>query len=432
LLVFALPGIASAQYRRGAHLLVTARDGGRIEGELIAVKPDTMVLLGANLEVESVPLAEIGMIKILRRSKAWQGLLGGFVAGAVGGAILGGAAGGDEWGWAAGAIFGGLIVGAPASLVGLVAGMSAGLDDEIDLAGLPEPEARRILAKLSRQAREPGAGALLPGIATAGEKGRPLAPSRYERRRFRLTWMPGFRVGEQGFSFEPQAITFRFLDDLPPGEAGPYYVVGHSWGDRPVFSLGRLTLAYAWSRLIASEAELHVSGRSRADSHGDLEFISTLDGLTYSSFFFSQERVSSTSLLVGLSVRPLQPSFLQPHAVEVGAAVGPAWITWKGTDVFDYGPPDRFWTDSRRTTTWTLRVRASYDYHFNPVFSMGAFAEYRRIQAEIPSYARTEILVFSDGTYLGSTLTRTTEVTLAGRTVALGGFACGLRFGFDL
>jgi hypothetical protein len=114
----------------------------------------------------------------------------------------------------------------------------------------------------------------------------------------------------------------------------------------------------------------------------------------------------------------------------MGAAVGPAWISWKGADVFDYGPPDQFWTDSSRTTTWALRVRAAYDYHFDPGFSMGAFAEYRRIQAEIPSYAITEILVFDGPSYPGGSLTRTTEVTFPGRTFPLGGLSCGLRFSF--
>jgi len=419
LLALGLPGIASAQYRRGAHLLVTGQDGQRVEGELIAVKPDAMVLLAEDLKVESVPLAEIGNIKILRKAKVWQGLLAGFTAGAAGGAIWGVATGGDEWGAAGAAFLGGLMVGVPASLVGLMAGMSAGLDDEIDLVGLPEPEVKRILAKLSRHAREPGAGALQPGITTAGEPGIQPAPSRYARRRFRLTWMPGGRVGGDGISFEHQEVIFRFLGELPPGEAGPYSVLGYAWGDRPIFSLGRVTLAYAWSRLIATEVELHVSGRHTDDRFADLRFTSTLDGLTYYEYLGSREIVRSTSLLIGLSARLLQPSFLQPHAVELGAAVGPSWISW-----------DSFWTDSRRTTTWTARGRASYDYHFNPAFSIGAFAEYRWIQAEIPSYARTELLVFDEASYSGVTLTRTTEVTFPGRTVPLGGLSCGLRFSF--
>jgi len=429
LLILTLPVITSAQYRRGAHLLVTGQDGQRIEGELIAIKPDTMVLLAEDLKVESVLIAEIRNIKILRKSKAWQGLLGGFVAGAVGGAIWGGIGGEDgDFGVVGGAVFGALVLGVPASLVGLAAGMGAGLDDEIDLAGLPEPEVKRILAKLSRQAREPGAGGFEPRITTAGEPGMRPAPSGYARRRFRLTWMPGGRVGGHGFSFEPQAVSFRFLGELPPEEAGPFSVLGHSWRDRPTFSLGRLTLAYAWTSLVASEVELHVSGRHTEDRFVELYFTSTLDGLTYNEYLASREIVSSTSLLIGLSVRPLQPSFLQPHAVELGAAVGPAWISWEGTDAYAYDPSNFFWTDSRRTSTLTARGRASYDYHFNPAFSMGAFAEYRWIRAEIPSYARTEILVFNEASYPGGTLTRTTEVTFPGWTFPLGGMSCGLRF----
>ncbi|HMA53553.1 MAG TPA: hypothetical protein VKT17_03785 [Acidobacteriota bacterium] len=188
-----------------------------------------------------------------------------------------------------------------------------------------------------------------------------------------------------------------------------------------------MTLAYAWSRQLASEVEIYIPKRSTAPRAGSLPFTSTLDGLSYNAGFGSFEDVSSTSLLVGLSFRPLRPSFLRPHAVEMGAAAGPAWISWKAGDIYNYD--SYYWSDSRRIVTWTARVRFSYDYYLNPSFSMGAFAEYRRLRAGIPAYSRTEMLSFHESTYPGGTLTRTTEVTFPGRTADAGGFAIGLRFG---
>lgn len=428
-LMLALPGTLSAANWRGIDIIVTTQDGRQFRGELIAVKPDSLVLLDADRKDLSIRVAEIKNIKVRRRSKALQGLLYGFLAGAVGGAIWGGIAADEEWGVAGGAFLGGIFIAPPTGLLGLAAGMGAGLDDETDLAGLPEPELDRILANLSRRAREPEAYVPLSRIQTAGGPRMGPVLSRYERTRFRLTWMPGNRIGGPGYSFKQEDIAFRFVGDLPPGESGPYSSVLHTGGGLPRSSLGHITLAYAWSRQLAAEVELFIPRRFAVSRSEDLRFTSTLDGLSYDAYFGSSEVVSSTSLLVGLSFRPALPAFLLPHSIELGLAAGPAWIGWSGSNLFSYSLGSS-WTDERRITTWTARGRASYDYHFNPAVSMGAFAEYRWARVDIPSYSRTELLVFQASSGSGDTLTRTTEVTFPGRTAFLGGFACGLRFGF--
>lgn len=430
ILMLALPGTLSAAKWRGIDIIVTTQDGRQFRGELIAVKSNSLVLLDAERKDQSILLAEIKNIKIRRRSKALQGLLYGFLAGAVGGAIWGGTIADDEWGVAGGAFLGGLLIAPPTSLLGLVAGMGAGLDDETELAGLPEPELDRILAKLSRQAREPEAYTPPSRITTAGEPRMRPFPSRYERTRFRLTWMPGNRTGGPGYSFKEEDVAFRFVGDLPPAESGPYSSVLYTGGDPPRCSVGHITLAYTWSRQLAAEVELFIPQSSFFHRSEFLQFTSTLDGLTYGAYFGSCEVVSSTSLLVGLSFRPASPAFLLPHSIELGLAAGPAWIGWTGSDINSY-LPNSSWTDNRTTTTWTARGRMSYDYYFNPALSMGAFAEYRWIRADIPSYSRTELLSFQGSSDPGATLTRTTEVTFPERTAFLGGFACGLRFGLS-
>ena len=75
LLALVLPATLPAANWRGANLIVTRQDGGG-PGELIAVKPETLVLLAVDAKVESVPLAEIKSIKIVRRPKVWQGAPG--------------------------------------------------------------------------------------------------------------------------------------------------------------------------------------------------------------------------------------------------------------------------------------------------------------------------------------------------------------------
>jgi hypothetical protein len=429
LMMLVLPRALSARERRGADLIITRQDGRRVQGELIAVKPDALVLLTLDAKDESVMLAEIKSIKILRRSKAWQGVLGGLLAGAVGGAIWGVSTASDEWGVAGGAFLGGLAVMGPASLLGLMAGMGAGLDDEIDLAGLPVSEMNRILAKLSRQARGPRVYVPTPGILVAGEPTTKPASSGYERTRFKLSWMPGYRVGGQGYSLAAEDITFRFTEDLPSGEAGPYTSSWDPFVDRPRFSLGRVTLAYQWSRRLASEIELYVSNRLTDQRFGELNFTSTLDGLTYYGYFGVPGVVGSTSLLAGLVFRPFPPAFLQPHVLEFGAAAGPAWISWTARSIYDFSPD--LLTVDRRTTTWTARACMSYDYYFSPAFSMGVFAEYGWLQADISSFSVTKLVYYYESGNSVNALTRETEVTFPGRTIALGGLACGLKFGFS-
>jgi len=198
-LILVLPAALSARERRGANLVITLKDGRYVAGELIAVKPDSLLLLNPNGKDESVIVADIAIIRIVRRSKAWQGLLYGFVPGAVVGAVLGARESVQIDNPAAlGALLGGAFFGGVAGLVGLAAGLGAGLDTKIDLAGLPDAETGNVLIKLNRQAREPGAYVPKPVGPTPGRMEIGPKPPAHEWTRFRLTWMPGFRMGGKG------------------------------------------------------------------------------------------------------------------------------------------------------------------------------------------------------------------------------------------
>lgn len=414
LVLFSLPAPLLARERRGANLVIALKDGHHVTGELIAVKRDSLLLLGLDGKDESVGVADIAIIRIVRRSKAWQGLLYGFVPGAVGGAIL--ASRGHNDAGVLKLVIGGLVVGAASGLVGFAAGAGAGLDSEISFAGMPESAANKILARLSRQAREPGAFVPSQRITTTGEP-RPL---------FRLTWAPGIDAGQDLWDVTEEDITFRFTEDLPPAELGPYTSRVYVENLRSSFSLGRISLAYEWSRRLSSEIELHIS-RHKTNRFGDLVFNSTLDGIEYRAIWGEDETLNSLSLLAGLTFRPLPPDLLQHHVIEAGVAAGPAWISAFATGWWMPEP-----TRISREMTWTARARVAYDYYFNPAFSMGAFAEYRWLRADIPSYTTSAYwLDFHESDdYYGNVLNRVAEVTVPGRTIPMGGFACGLRFGF--
>jgi hypothetical protein len=423
-LALGLPGGLAAKERRGAELVVTSKDGRVAQGELIAVKPASLLLLDHMTGRDvSVALTDVSLIRIVRESKALTGLLIGLVPGAVGGAVWGAHASAGDMP-ELGAFLGGLTVGTIAGLVGLAAGFGMGIDSIVRYSGLTEAEQAVFLVGLDRRAREPGVFVPKAVGPANGKAAAASVAAVAPWTRFRLSWAPAYVGGFAEDRFRTGVIPFRFTESLPPGEAGPYDST-YYWAEHYMqeFSLGRLALSYQWSRRLGAEIEL--STCKYMISHlAELNFTSTFDGLAYQALFGDDEITRTISVLVGLTYLAIEASTLQPHAVELAAAVGPAWISTVRSPYYPY--EESFPVDRR--TTWTARARISYDYHFSRNLSMGAFGEYRWLKAEIPSYGVTEELEFSD--YPGPYFLRLTEVTLPAQSLDMGGFACGLRFGF--
>lgn len=150
LLILALPGNLSARERRGAELVISLKDGHYASGELIAVKPDSLLMLAG--KDESVDLVGIRSIRIVKKSKAGLGAACGALAGAL---ILGLSAAFDPC--LEPTVTGGIIIGAigaiPGGLIGLGAGALMGKDKTIQLEGKSESEVRQALAYLRGKAR---------------------------------------------------------------------------------------------------------------------------------------------------------------------------------------------------------------------------------------------------------------------------------------
>ena len=147
LLILVLPGALSARERRGANLVITLKDGHFVTGELIAVKPDSLLLLAE--KDESVDLAGIRSIRIVRKSKARLGGLYGSLAGTLSGGIEVALEGGTRTEIGLGLVFGGILGGA----VGLGVGAIAGTDKTIQFEGKSESEIKQALSYLRGKAR---------------------------------------------------------------------------------------------------------------------------------------------------------------------------------------------------------------------------------------------------------------------------------------
>lgn len=144
---------------KGANLIVTKKDGQLIEGELITVKPNSLLLLNTEGRDVSFGIGDIRVIRIAKKSKFFQSLGIGFLIGAGTGAILGLAEGGsiDFFGGTVSAeenaLIGGVILGFNGLILGGIAGASAGRDKTIQIEGKPDLEIEEVLEKLRKKAR---------------------------------------------------------------------------------------------------------------------------------------------------------------------------------------------------------------------------------------------------------------------------------------
>lgn len=148
---------SSKERKHGAKLIVTKLDGQLIKGELIAVKPNSLLLLDTEGKDVSVDIANIKVIKIVKKSRVGAGTLAGLLWGAGMGAFFAGYWG--LWfkaGWGErlpvmvkGAGHGALVF-AP---VGAIAGAIAGIDKTILVEGMTDLEIQKTLVKLRKKAR---------------------------------------------------------------------------------------------------------------------------------------------------------------------------------------------------------------------------------------------------------------------------------------
>jgi hypothetical protein len=159
-LILVLPEAISARERRGANLLVTLKDGHSAAGELIAVKPDSLLLLNFAGADQSVELVGIRSIRIIKESKAGQGAIYGALAGTLISGLSAALSPAISWQTghlhpsATGVILIAALGGAAGGLLGYGAGALAGSDKTIQFEGKSGAEDRaRALAYLRAKAR---------------------------------------------------------------------------------------------------------------------------------------------------------------------------------------------------------------------------------------------------------------------------------------
>jgi len=160
-LVFSLVTLSANLYakeRRGAKLIITKKDGQLIEGELITVKPNSLLLLNTEGKDVSVDIEEIKVIRVVKKSKAMKGsLIGVLIGGGVGALVallIFPKVDRDETGigHTFTFIFGGIgvLIGAG---IGTLAGRRAGKDKTFRIGEMIDSEIQETMDKLRKKAR---------------------------------------------------------------------------------------------------------------------------------------------------------------------------------------------------------------------------------------------------------------------------------------
>lgn len=435
--LFALPPGLSAKGTSGADLVVIRLDKTLVTGELIAVKKDSLLLLSGGKDL-SVDLADIHSIRIVRKSRAGTGALYGGLGGSLAGALLG-SGGLDEYSGLEGALLLGGYLGIIAGVGGLCLGAIMGVDTTIDLAGEPAAVVADRWARLQKYARErrlPGLTVVTREGPVPGESRRPAptpaaagasAPRHRDTHRFRLSVPVLLAVGEDWNMGDPGQGSFRFLGDVPPGDAGPYAVsLSRSYRVYGGSGFRSLSLAYEWSDRWLVEVEAVLSGRrARVDDSGGATFTSADSGKTYGADVFFSSRAAFSAALLGLTYRPFAPAELRRHVVEAGLAVGPAWAKLTG---------DASSTAALHASklTFSARAHAAYDFYVVPTLSVGVIAGYQHLRVDLPAAAATATLFFWENNELINSIERLTEFTIPSRKIDASHFNFGLRITFRL
>jgi hypothetical protein len=155
--------------KHGANLIIQKINGQQVRGELITVKPSSLLLLNTEGKDVSVDIEEIKVITVVKKSQALLGVGTGLFVGAGSGAAIGaslwvlglpvmaifGEAGIESWkDDFPGLLWGGVLIGAGIGLLlGVSSGAASGIDKTIQIEGMSDSEIQETLEKLRKKAR---------------------------------------------------------------------------------------------------------------------------------------------------------------------------------------------------------------------------------------------------------------------------------------
>ncbi len=151
----ALSGNLIGSERKGVNLDIQKIDGQKVMGELVTVKPDSLLILDSEGVDVSVDIKDVKTIKVLKKSKGYELGLAGFLVGAGYSGIAHSGTRKDQEGEEATQhfVFKTIAIGGITALAGIIIGMALGIDKTIKIEGKSDVEIDAVLEKLSKKAR---------------------------------------------------------------------------------------------------------------------------------------------------------------------------------------------------------------------------------------------------------------------------------------
>lgn len=151
----------TAKERRGSTVRVTLKSGAHAQGELIAVRQDSLLILDGSGQETSFDVGEVLSLRVTRRKKGFPAGFAGFVAGAA----IGYTAGANPHGWPHDddtRVLNGVGLGLLCGVIGAVTGSIVEREARrnatsyILLEGMSDQQVKETLARLDTHARRPG------------------------------------------------------------------------------------------------------------------------------------------------------------------------------------------------------------------------------------------------------------------------------------
>ena len=454
---------AAKEKKQGAELLVQKKDGHVIKAELLAVKGRDLILMDfSSFSEMRVGIDDVRSIKIVKKSKLFQGLGLGLLAGGAGGAGIGLLSGDDEGGWFAltaeeKALAGGIFLGALGMALGGIYGVIKGTDESVEMEGKAPQEIDAILIKLDGKARFPQRqpqDTLKPGPTPeksktgqkkenestltgstrfAGSLPQKIASAKFSR--FHLTYRPGY------FCSQSASRCMTLFKEIGFGDTKPAYessFFGFSFGPVPATDYPRtdkssgmtfedIRLDYSITRKFAVGVGYSSSGQQKVDGYRYIPI--TRAGESYYSELYLSENFSGKLYYLQFSWMPVPDTFLRKVSFLLGAGAGLSQsnINYRTSKSSYEDNPDRKVFSKNAIA---LMGTAELNYYFNRHWSLGFSAEYRYVPVKVEPFRLNGS--YYDLDEFGDLIESTIPIDIPGHTVNSSGFRFGLNAGFHL
>lgn len=150
--LLALPPGLAAKGKRGALIILSKVDGTEVKGELVSVRPDSLLLLRSG-DALTIPRDRVRSVALIRRSRMASGALTGFTAGALFG-VFWGIGYGDAVHGPSPSVTAGTVLGGLGLVIGMATSRGEKVESVIPFAGPAGPAADERWNALGDHSRE--------------------------------------------------------------------------------------------------------------------------------------------------------------------------------------------------------------------------------------------------------------------------------------